>query len=138
MKEIAEYFGIDSEIFENYKYIINGTDINFTNADSLEYDPNYFLRVGTKFGLIDKNDKLKLNSHAAQILGNSATKNIIEIETEDELKSYFSGGIIHRPDLGKGQKIVKYNNYFLGTGVAIENQLKSQFPRSKRTGNITI
>lgn len=138
LKEIAEYFGIDSEIFENYKYIINGTNINFTNADSLEYDPNYFLRVGTKFGLIDKNDKLKLNSHAAQILGNSATKNIIEIETEDELKSYFSGGIIHRPDLGKGQKIVKYNNYFLGTGVAIENQLKSQFPRSKRTGNITI
>lgn len=138
LKEIAEYFGIDSEIFENYKYIINGNDINFTNADSLDYDPNYFLRVGTKFGLIDKNDTLKLNSHAAQILGKFATKNIVEIETEDELKSYFSGGIIYRPDLGKGQKIVKYNNYFLGTGVAIENQLKSQFPRSKRTGNITI
>jgi 16S rRNA (cytosine1407-C5)-methyltransferase len=138
LRQISEYFGIDYELLKNYKYIITGNDINFTNGDSLDYDPNYFLRVGTKFGLIDKNDNLKLNSHAAQILGRFATKNIVEIETEDELKAYFSGGIIHRSDLGKGQKIAKYNNYFLGTGVAIENQLKSQFPRSKRTGNITI
>ena len=138
INESAEYFGINLDVFNTYKYIINGNDINITNSDSLDYDPNYFLRVGTKFGLIDKNDKLKLNSHAAQILGKFATKNIIEIETEDELKSYFSGGIIYRSDLVKGQKIVKYNKYFLGTGVAIENQLKSQFPRSKRTGNITI
>ena len=138
LKEISEYFGIDLKVFNNYKYIIKGNDINFTNANSLDYEPGYFLRVGTKFGLIDKNDKLKLNSHAAQILGKFAAKNVIILENEEELKSYFSGGIIYRLDLGKGQKIVKYNEYFLGTGVSIENQLKSQFPRSKRTGNIII
>ena len=81
---------------------------------------------------------MKLNSHAVQILGEFATKNIIYLENEEELRIYFAGGVIYKEIAEKGQKIVKYKNLFLGTGVAIENQLKSQFPRSKRTGTISI
>ncbi|PID59232.1 MAG: hypothetical protein CR986_07070 [Ignavibacteriae bacterium] len=136
--EISEYFGIDKELFNNYKFIVSNKDINFINSDSTEFYPNFFLRIGTKFGIIDKNNSLKLHSHAAQILGKFAQKNVIELESEEELKNYFAGGIIHRNFLEKGQKIVKYNNYYLGTAIASEKQLKSRFPRSKRTGKIEL
>lgn len=138
INDLSEYFGIDKSIFSKYKYLINNNDINFTNVDSQDYDPNFFLRIGTKFGIIDKTDSCKLNSHAAQILGKEANKNIFELKDEDELRTYFSGGVIYRENNDKGQKIVKYKNLFLGTGVAINNQFKSQFPRSKRTGAISI
>lgn len=138
INDLSEYFGIEKKVFSNYKYLINNNDINFINSDSIEYDPNYFLRIGTKFGIIDKNDTLKLNSHAAQILGKFSTKNVISLGNEDELKIYFSGGVIHREFGERGQKIVKFQKLFLGTGVVTDCQLKSQFPRSKRTGNISI
>ena len=138
LNDVSNHFGIEKDVFSNYKYLINNNDINFINSDSLEYDPNFFIRIGTKFGIIDKNDKLKLNSHAAQILGEFATKSIIYLENEEELRIYFSGGVIYKEIAEKGQKIVKYKNLILGTGVVIENQIKSQFPRSKRTGSISI
>lgn len=136
--DIVNHFGISREIFENYKFIIKDRDLSFTNADSQDYDPNFFLRVGTKFGIIDKNDSCKLHSHAAQILGKYATKNIFSLKNGAELKTYFSGGIIQGKNEEKGQKIVTYKNLILGTGVAIKSQLKSQFPRSKRTVAISI
>lgn len=138
IKQISDHFGIDDKIFTEYKFLINNKDINFTNADSDDYDPAYFLRIGTKFGIIDKNDQIKLNSHAAQIIGKFATRNIIELNDEEELKIYFAGGNINRNYIENGQKIVKYASSFLGTGIASNNQLKSQFPRSKRTGTILI
>jgi 16S rRNA (cytosine1407-C5)-methyltransferase len=138
LDEISYHFGIEKSIFYQYKYLINDKDINFVSVDSNESDPSFFIRIGTKFGIIDKNDSLKLNSHAAQILGNHATKNIFELNNEDELSSYFSGGIIYLNSEHKGQKIVTYNKMILGTAVALKNQLKSQFPRSKRTGTISI
>lgn len=136
--DLSNNFGIPIEIFEKFKYIIKDRDISFTNVDSIDYDPNYFLRVGTKFGIIVKNDLCKLHSHAAQIIGKYASKNIFYLNNENELKTYFAGGVIYRNEEDKGQKIVKYKNLFLGTGVAIKTQFKSQFPKSKRSGAISI
>lgn len=138
LKEVSDHFGIPIQQFANYKYLINGNDINFVNVESQEFDPDFFLRIGTKFGIIDKNNSLKLHSHAMQILGNFADKNIYEIATENDLKIYMSGGNIKSNFSVNGQKIIKYKNMILGAGTANENSLKSQFPRSKRTSNISI
>ena len=138
LEDISNQFGISLRNFSKYKYLISGNDLNFTNADSIDCDPDYFLRIGTKFGIIDKNNLCKLHSHAAQVFGNFAIKNIYEIKNEEDLKIYMSGGIIKDNFTEFGQKIIKYNNMFLGTGVANDTSLKSQFPRSKRTGNINI
>lgn len=135
---LSDYFGFDPKIFSEYKFVINKNDINFINADSIVENPDYFLRIGTKFGIIDKNDSIKLHSHAAQILGKYAVKNVFSLKNDLELKTYFSGGIINGTDTSNGQKIVKFNKFFVGTGIAINNQLKSQFPRSKRTGEIKV
>lgn len=136
--ELSDYFGFPKNILENYKFVVNNKDINFINSDMLEYEPSFFIRVGTKFGVIDKNDHLKLNSHAAQIIGQYATRNIIALNDSKELKSYLSGGVFNKKVEGNGQKIVHFNNLILGTAVVNNNQIKSQFPRSKRTGAILI
>lgn len=138
LKEVSDHFGIPIHLFSNYKYLINGNDINFINVETQEFDPDFFLRVGTKFGIIDKNNSLKLHSHAMQILGSFAEKNIYEITNENDLKIYMSGGNIKSNFEVSGQKIIKYKNMILGAGTANENSLKSQFPRSKRTSNISI
>jgi len=136
--QLSDHFCIDKCTFEQYRFIFSNGYINFTNIDSIKYDADFFFRIGTKFGIIDKNGVLKLHTHAAQILGKFAKKNIFELHNKSELKIYFSGGVIYRSIENKGQKIVKYNGHFLGTGIADNKQLKSQFPRSKRTGNIYI
>ncbi|MBK7104551.1 MAG: NOL1/NOP2/sun family putative RNA methylase [Ignavibacteriae bacterium] len=136
--EISEYYGIPFQQFSNYKFLINGNDINFVNVESKEFDPDFFLRIGTKFGIIDKHNSLKLHSHAAQIIGKFAEKNIYEITNENDLKIYMSGGNIKSDFTENGQKIIKYKNMILGTGTANDQILKSQFPRSKRTANISI
>lgn len=138
LEEISEYFEIPIRIFSNYKYLINGNNLNFINVGSKEFNPDFFLRVGTKFGIIDKNNLIKLHSHAAQVIGKFAKKNIYKIQNKKDLKIYLSGGIIRLEIPQKGQKIVKFKNMILGTGTANEKYLKSQFPRSKRTGNILI
>ncbi len=138
LDEVSSHFGIEKSILNNYKYLINDKDINFISADFKEFDPHYFIRIGTKFGIIDKNNSLKLHSHAAQIIGKYATKNIFEIITKNDLSAYLSGGIIYTNSKEKGQKIITNNGMILGTAITIKNQLKSQFPRSKRTGAIFI
>ncbi len=136
LNNIHNHFGIPVEILNNYKYILLGNNINFISGNWEEYNPDFFERIGTKFGLIDKNNYGRLHSHAAQILGKHATKNIFMLNNDNELRQYFSGRIIKRTSEEKGQKIVKYKNMFLGTGVALKETFKSQFPSSKRSADI--
>lgn len=135
---LSDYFGIEFKIFEKYKFILKGNDLNFTNIDSIDDDPDYYLRIGTKFGLIDKNDIIKLHSHAAQIIGVYATKNIIILKDNSEILNYFAGGSININECDRGQKLVKYRDKVIGMGVCIDGKLKSQFPRSKRTGSLIV
>ena len=131
--ETAEYYGIDFNLFKKFKYIIKGTDIYFVNGDVSLSKIDNFVRIGIKFGIIDKNKKLKLHSNAAQLFGLHAKKNIIELRNYAEVKTYFNGGIINYDECFRGQKIIKYDELILGTAVAINYGLKSQFPRSMRT-----
>ena len=136
INDIQNYYGLPEKILTDYKYILLGNDINFVSGKWHEYNPDFFERIGTKFGLIDKNNFGRLHSHAAQIIGKYAKKNIFLLNDKNELRQYFQGGIIKRTADEKGQKIVKYKNMFLGTGVALKDNFKSQFPRSKRAGDI--
>ena len=136
INDIQNHFAIPRNIFTKYKYILLGNNINFVSGNWYEYHPDFFERIGTKFGLIDKNNFGRLHSHAAQIIGKYAEKNIFELENKEELRQYFQGGTIKRTASEKGQKIVKYKNMFLGTGIALKDSFKSQFPRSKRGNDI--
>ena len=63
---------------------------------------------------------------------------IINFQTGVLDASMNKGRIIKRDFGSAGQKIVKYNDYVLGTAVASSEGLKSQFPRAFRTQEIVF
>ena len=136
LEQISNHFGIPIDVLNNFKYIKKGNDFNFVdqNWDSENYD--IFLRIGRKFGLVDKRDTAHLNSYAIQILAPYITKNIIDLDSPDELRKYIDGGIIKKKIEPFGQKVVRYNGLFFGTAIAFKDGLKSQFPRALRTSEI--
>jgi NOL1/NOP2/fmu family ribosome biogenesis protein len=138
LKILADEFGIEADVFSDYKFILKRNDIYFTSREWSEDNLGIFHRVGTKFGMIDKNGKIVLHSFAAQILQNHITKNIYDIQSLDELRLYLMGALINNIQLPHGQYVVRFNGFVLGTGVVIKAGLKSRYPRSSRTQNIRI
>jgi len=138
LNNIHNQFGISFEVLNNFKYIIKNTDIYFINEKWNTDNLSLFNRVGIQFGNIDKVDDAHLHTNGARALQSHITKNIIELKSEEELKTYLTGGTIKSINENFGQKVVKYNEYFLGTAIALREGLKSQFPRSMRTHEIII
>ena len=138
LRSMAFEFGIDAEIFSNYKFFIKRNDIYFSSIEWNDDNLGLFHRIGTKFGIIDKNGSIVLHSFAAQTLQKQISKNIYRIKNLDELKLYLMGGLIPVNNLTSGQYAVSFNEYVLGTGVVIKAGLKSRYPRSSRTQTIRI
>jgi 16S rRNA (cytosine1407-C5)-methyltransferase len=136
LTQLNEHFNISEDALYNYKYIISGKDIFFIHSDWQEHNLDIFNRIGIKFGRIDKNGIAHLTSQSAQLLEKKIKQNIVVLTKIDQLKTYFSGATIRGYKSSFGQKVVKYDNQMLGTAVQYTEGLKSQFPRSLRTGNI--
>ena len=136
LQSAAYYYGTDEKLYADYKYLIKGNDIFFVNADWEGESVNEFIRVGTKFGSINKGDVFHLHTLAAQILGDSFTQNVIELTNLQDLTTYMNGGTIKRDFGAAGAKVIKYGGYFLGMAVNSKDGLKSQFPRALRTHEI--
>lgn len=135
---LSNYYGIQRNIFDSYKFLIKNNDIHFVDTNWYSEHLESFNRIGTRLGSIDKRENLQLNPLAAQVLSFAITKNIVELESIAELDIYFSGGIIKKYFEIGGQRIVKFGDYFLGTAVASKEGLKSQFPRAFRTQEIIL
>jgi len=135
---ISKTFGIDEKIFLQYNYILKRGDIFFVNKNWDDVNLGLFHRIGTKFGTIDKRDDIVLHTNAAQILDKHITKNIYEVKNKDELRLYLAGGLIPKDNIDRGQYVIKYNDYVLGTAIVTSGGIKSRFPRSKRTQTIRL
>jgi 16S rRNA (cytosine1407-C5)-methyltransferase len=135
---LCEYFGIENKHFEHYKFLIRNGDIYFADK-ALEIDnPEIFIRIGSKLGLIDKKQFIQLHTLAAQTFGSYFTKNVIELIDIKDLEIYLNGGMIKKEFGTTGQKIVRWKNYIIGTASSSKEGLKSQFPRGFRTQTILI
>jgi 16S rRNA (cytosine1407-C5)-methyltransferase len=138
LKFISDYFEIDFNILSDYKYIIKGNDIAFVSKNWNDENAGMFERLGLKFGTIDKNGEIVLNTQAAQLFGKEIRDNIIELQAGNELKTYMEGGIIKTGSHKEGQCVVKFEDKILGTAVVTKAGIKSRFPRSKRTQEIYL
>jgi 16S rRNA (cytosine1407-C5)-methyltransferase len=138
LNKLAEEFGIDRDVFSNYKFLLKRNDILFSSKEWNDENLGLFHRVGCKFGSFDKNGNIVFHSLAAQILQNYITKNIYDIEDLNELKLYLMGALIRQKELNPGQYVVRFNRNVLGTAIATKGGLKSRFPRSSRTQTIRI
>ncbi len=135
---IQKEFGIANQVLDQYRYIVKNNDIYFVDKNWTDPNPGIFERIGTKFGTINKDNRIVLNTQATQVLSKHISKNIIELKNMGELKSYLDGSTVKSLSSERGQYLMKYENYTLGTAVSTEAGLKSQFPRSRRTQEITL
>jgi 16S rRNA (cytosine1407-C5)-methyltransferase len=138
LNKLAEEFGIDRNVFSNYKFLLKRNDILFSSKEWSDENLGLFHRVGCKFGTLDKNGNIVFHSLAAQILQKHITKNIYDIQDLDELELYLMGALIRNKELSPGQYVVRFNGNILGTSIVIKGGLKSRFPRSSRTQTIRI
>jgi len=135
-RELSNKFGINKEIWNEFKYIKKSGDLFFIHKNCEEKNLNLFTRLGTKLGTFDNRGNIHLHSFAAQYFENEISENIFEISDEKQLKDYFNGGIIRTNEISKGQKIIKYDGNILGTAAPVNNGFKSQLPKSKRISEI--
>ncbi len=136
LEKLSSIFGIEMIIFENYRYYYRKNDIFFITADWQDENPGMFERIGIKLGTVDRNDEIVLHTNAAQVIEDSITKSIYQLENQDELKVYLEGGTIKKDTGSYGQYAVKYKDLLLGTAVISKAGIKSRFPRSRRTQEI--
>lgn len=136
LKSVSDYFEIDFDVLSDYKFIVKNHDISFVSNNWNDNNTGMFERIGLKFGTIDKKGEIVLNTQAAQLLNKEIKNNVIELQSQDELKTYMEGGIIKNTSLSKGQYVLKYEDNILGTAVVTEVGIKSRFPRAKRTQEI--
>jgi len=135
---LCDYYGIDEAIINSYKFITKGKDIYFVNDDWECSNLDLFIRVGSKFGSIDKHQTIQLHTLAAQTLDSAISKNIVVLENVNELGIYLKGGTIKKDLKEFGQKAIKYKNKIIGTASLSKDGLKSQFPRAFRTQEIIL
>ncbi|MCX6152060.1 MAG: RsmB/NOP family class I SAM-dependent RNA methyltransferase [Ignavibacteriales bacterium] len=138
VENLSETFGIRKDIWQEFNYLLKSDDIFFTDKNWNDANPGLFTRIGTRLGLFDKHGKTHLHSFAAQFLADEITKNIFQLSDENQLKDYMNGGIVKTKSCLPGQQVVKFEDIILGTGVLVQNGLKSQFPKSKRTNEIKL
>jgi 16S rRNA (cytosine1407-C5)-methyltransferase len=136
LKSVSDHFKIDFDALSKYKFIIKNHDISFVSGNWNDSNPGMFERIGLKFGAIDKKGEIVLNTQAVQLLEKEIKNNIIELQSQDELRTYMEGGIIKTGSYKEGQYIVKFDEYTLGTAVVTKTGVKSRFPRAKRTQEI--
>ncbi len=136
LEKLSFIFGIDMDVFGKYRYYFRNNDIFFITVDWQDENPGMFERIGIKFGTVDRNNEIVLHTNAAQVLGDSITKSIYQLENQDELKYYLEGGTIKKDTGNYGQYAVKYKDLLLGTAIVSKAGIKSRFPRSRRTQQI--
>ena len=132
LQAIEARFGIKRDIFKDFFiYERKKGEFWITTREAFEFKFNSPVRYGFKFAQIfDKG--FRLSTAAIQTFGHSATINVVELEKE-EMEDFIRGkDLKNRWNIHKGQVIVKYKGFPLGSAVANKETLKNQVPVARR------
>ncbi len=112
--------GRDGDIFLISRGI-EQLDIENLHVDSL----------GLYFGQL-RNDELRLSIEGSQLVGKTATRNVLEINDE-QLKQWLGGNSLElQPEGCSGYVIVKHNSDFLGCGKCKGSLILNFVPKARR------
>jgi len=135
---LSEEFGIDRDIFSNFKFLAKKNNIYFVDKQWEDENPDSFERIGTKLGTIDNTNRIVFHTQAAQVLQNHIKRRVYKIQDDEELKKYMEGGTFKKDLDQLGQYAIKFEAQILGTAIAVKDGIKSRFPRAKRTQEIYL
>lgn len=130
LERIKEQFGV-KELKLDYGFIQNKDKIYLISKDinKINYKELRINDIGLYFCSIEKNG-IRLSIEGSQLIGNKATKNVVEI-FDEELKYWFNGENLVRKNLS-GFVLIKNKNDFLGCGYAKEGMIINYIPKERR------
>jgi NOL1/NOP2/sun family putative RNA methylase len=126
----SAHFGIERDIFSNYKYFCNNEISIFTQSIADFQFRSKPIKIGLKFAKKMKHIG-KLSTEGIHLFGTEVYKNIINLETLQDLEKF-----VNRLPLDNGsgcinQVVVKFQELPIGYGLAKDNRIKSQFPKAE-------
>ncbi|MBU3940995.1 MAG: hypothetical protein KKH88_03660 [Nanoarchaeota archaeon] len=130
LKQLKEQFDIDFP--KDYYFFKNNKGRIFLISKRLKdinLDKVRVNELGLYFATIEK-DGIRLSIEGSQLL-KDAKKNVIEL-TEEQFLEWLKGFDIELEDEREGYMIVKYKNYYCGSGKLKEKKLNNFVPKSRR------
>ncbi|MBS7641720.1 hypothetical protein KEJ40_00940 [Candidatus Bathyarchaeota archaeon] len=132
---LEERYGIPRSVFENYTFLVRGKNsiwIYSGHPSILELIPNVSI-AGIRALHLSIKKTLKPTTIFLQVFGKYATKNVVELESEEEAVTFMSGGSIARYyDVEEGFVVVKFGSDVLGCGLYSNGVLRSKIPKTLR------
>ncbi len=124
-------FELDKVLF------MNGDDLYLANREAIEgIRPSWRVNeLGLYLGEV-KGDQVRMSIEGSQLVGATATKNIVEID-EDQLRSWLGGVHVEFEASDSGYVLVRYNSDFVGCGKIKQNKLLNFVPKARRV-NLAI
>jgi NOL1/NOP2/fmu family ribosome biogenesis protein len=126
---IEEKFGakIDFKLKEAGKRRIYA----YKECAKLEKQLIEIIHYGVYFGKFDKVGELRLSIEGAQLVGEKAKKNIMEIDQEKAVK-WMKGEDLKVESEDQGYVLLKWKKYYLGCGKLEKGKIKNFIPKDRR------
>ena len=116
--------GSDGDIFLISR-AVEGLDLEKIRIDSL----------GLYFGQL-RNNEFRLSIEGSQLVGNIATKNVVEID-DTQLRDWLGGNSLEMSlNSSTGYVIIKHNDDFLGCGKCKDGKILNFVPKARRIASI--
>lgn len=136
LKYLKERFGIDSEIFREYRFYKTNKKvwIASNSIESESFKDIHFESLGLHLATINKKRKtFKISTDASQLFGRFATKNIVEIPEEKLIDVLRGFDLINfESEVDDGYVLLKYKGHVLGVGLKNKNFIKNMIPKERR------
>jgi len=101
------------------------------DIEKIDFEKIPISNAGLYFGEITDNWELRLSIEGSQLVGESANKNIVELNRE-QMRSWLKGNDLEIKTEANGFAILRYDNDFLGTGKVKENKILNFVPKTRR------
>ncbi len=132
--QLTEQFGlINSDFFKNHMFLVNNKKkvfISTKNEPDQKFRYPKTEKVGLYFATINKDSTLRLSLEGSQIVGKLASKNILELNTQDA--ENWLKGFDFDVSIDDGYYILKYKQDFIGCGLIRNNKLFNFLPKTRR------
>lgn len=126
---ITKVDGIFAQRGEERIFLFQGT-LTEKEIKEFEYNRIFIERLGIYFGK-EQNNQIRLSVDAVHILKDQITKNIFELN-EEQANQWMHGSELNIKTGKHGFLIMKFKDYFLGTGKASELKISNFIPKSRR------
>ncbi|MHA1208383.1 MAG: methyltransferase RsmF C-terminal domain-like protein [Candidatus Freyarchaeota archaeon] len=127
-KIVLEQFG--ARVGFRFKEMGKGKIYAYKECKVLEDKPIDATHYGVYFGRLEK-DGLRLTIEGAQLIGETAKKNVIELDYDEAVK-WMRGEDFQLESEYQGYVVLKWKNYFLGCGKLKNGVVKNFVPKDRR------